>query len=72
MPKTPRKRVGSWVALKRPRLLSVAAERARIVEECPEFARGAVRLSEPLDGFRWWNKADLIVAEPPRGRHAAR
>lgn len=62
----PRKRTGAWVQLKR-RVRS-GPQKARILQERPGITRGAVYLSAPLGGFRWWNKADLVVCTPP-SRH---
>jgi hypothetical protein len=59
-----RKRVGSWVKLKHP--VGFGVQRARIEREVPTLARGAVVLSWPLGGLRWWNKSDLEACEPPK------
>jgi hypothetical protein len=58
-----RKRVGSWVKLKHP--VGFGVQKARIAQEVPTLARGAVVLSWPLGGLRWWNKSDLEACEPP-------
>lgn len=58
-----RKRKGSWVRLVK-RVRS-GPQKARIVEERPGIARGAVYLDRPLGGFRWWNKRDLVRTVPP-------
>ena len=55
------KYTGHWVRLKQ----SEHPAYARIEDECPLVARGAVYLDRPLDGFRWWNKADLVRVAAP-------
>jgi hypothetical protein len=57
-------KVGTWVRLKE-RVRS-GRQKARIEAEVPEVAEGAVLLSERLDGFRWWNKADLTRTTAPK------
>ena len=59
-------RVGTWVRLKQ-RVRS-GPQKAQIDGEYPTLARGAVSLSERLDGFRWWNKSDLVRTTAPKGR----
>lgn len=60
----PKMTVGSWVALKK-RVRS-GPQKAQIVLEDDAFAEGAVLLSIRLDGFRWWNKEDLVLTDPPK------
>jgi hypothetical protein len=43
-------------------------QKAQIIDERPTIARGCVYLSAPLDGFRWWNKRDLALCDPPKRR----
>lgn len=59
-------RVGSWVRLKQ--RVRNGPQKARVVDERPGIARGAVYLSVPLDGLRWWNKSELVRCDPPKGR----
>lgn len=56
--------VGSWVVLKRSTSTRTRAK-ARILVEDDAYAPGAVKLSRALDGFYWWNKADLVETIPP-------
>lgn len=58
-----RKRLGAWVTcVPRPWR---GPRKAQIIDERPGIARGAVYLSVPLNGARWWNKRDLVVTSAP-------
>lgn len=59
----PNMTVGSWVRLKKP--VRSGPQKAQIIVEDDAFAEGAVLLSIRIGGFRWWNKDDLVLTDPP-------
>lgn len=69
--KSQRIRVGTWVKLKHPPktrngLMTVA----QVIGEFSDI-EGGVILSEYLDGFRCWNKQDLVAIKRPMARRTS-
>lgn len=61
-------RIGSWVRL-RTRVRS-GPQKARVERFVPSLAPGAVLLSAPLDGLKWWNREELVPTNRPRRANA--